>query len=96
MSYYELLMKFTDGSVSFAAGFECGIVWEQMASSVPGIDRNINKENKEQFILMAEVWDYSISIIDEGFEGWLRMYANKNKPSGKSPTLRVIRGGVIV
>ncbi|ACC81169.1 hypothetical protein A6769_38670 [Nostoc punctiforme NIES-2108] len=64
MSEYKLVIEFINESKDFALGFESGKVYEQMKNQIPEIEGVFGSENFEQFKLMSQAMNYSITQIN--------------------------------
>lgn len=62
MSDYVLLMRFLDGSESFAHGFEAGLIWGIMDNGKPIKDYMVHTANLPQIKMMAKRFHYDIKI----------------------------------
>jgi hypothetical protein len=75
---YSLAMPFVDQSPSFAHGFECGQLWEQMKRGETIEGELINAQNREQVEKMCRRFRYEY-IIGDSADGW---YSFSAKPTG--------------
>jgi hypothetical protein len=76
---YSLVMPFIDQSPSFALGFECGLLYQQMAEGKTIKDEIIHTENREQVeeICRRFRYEYEIGV---SVSGWNSFNA---KPTGE-------------
>lgn len=87
MSEYSLVMKFVDGSDSFANGFECGLIWASLLNKTQ-YSFTCHRSNIDQIKEIAKHFKYQLSIdncfdddSDENFESinneWCSVEFNK-------------------
>jgi len=73
---WQLVMAFPDQSPSFAHGFACGRVWEQMKSGRSPIDGMLPAECRTtiEAMAMANGWVERIDRVDDD---WIRVTLTK-------------------
>ena len=77
MSGLSLIFPFVDSSANFAYGFEAGKLYQQMRDGVPEIEGTFHFDNYEQFKLMAEACQYSVSSFNNVGDGWIGLKFTK-------------------
>ena len=76
---WMLALTFLDQSPSFAHGFTCGRVWEQMRAGWSVIDMPVLAELRPQIEAMAMHMGWTEEFSDMG-DGWVRVVLYK--PTG--------------
>ena len=78
---YELVITFGDQSPSFAHGFTCGRIWQQMRTRNAPFSETIAAELREDVIALATVagWMETFLPLDETGE-WLRVTFMQENP----------------
>ena len=71
---YELVFAFSDQSPSFAHGFTCGKIWQQMRTRTAPFSETIAAALREEVIAMATAtgWREEFCELD-GTDEWLRV-----------------------
>ena len=87
---YGLIMKFHDASESFCNGFECGMLWQDMAQ-LKNIETTVHSENLEQIKSMVVHFGYAIEFKPTDIEGWTFIKAYY---VGKKQKFKIIEGGI--
>lgn len=71
-SGYELVLAFRDQSPSFAHGFTCGKIWQQMRTRTAPFSETIPMELREDIIALATAAGWREEFIELDAE-WLRV-----------------------
>lgn len=75
---YGLVLAFPDQSPSFAHGFTCGRIWQQMSENKPVIQETVLAETQTTIEAMAMSKGWTEEVTDIG-DGWLTVrLANPN------------------
>lgn len=74
-----MVFAFTDQSQSYCAGFEAGMVWQQIQNGEQEIDKGffagfpVREENLEMYARMAAASGYTMETRQSGCEGWVNL-----------------------
>lgn len=68
---YELILAFRDQSPSFAHGFTCGRIWQQMMTRTDPFSQTIKAELREDVIALATTAGWVEEFLDLD-NGWIR------------------------
>jgi hypothetical protein len=96
---YGLVMKFLDGSESFAHGYEMGMLHMRMAAGELIERQSVHRANKEQIEMLARSGIASQHNYDLQWEPWdddwmILTAMPLGEDGGKKRELRVIQGGL--